>query len=349
MPEPQVAAPAQSAAEVTPQIDINAVLTGTDATVAAPSGEVGADESDDLSDLLAEELDLTPEQLQAAVKRIRANAEKTQKLRTDAHKIWGTSEKRAKKLEKREAEIRHNQQVFEAQARQFNAAFSALRTGDAKTTLEGLRQLTGRDPIKVLEDLNVHIASNGKKRELTPEEIELKERIDRLEQTRQLETEQAEYNRAAQFVEQRKQQLAQGAITGEEQFPALADYAKDNQRQVGEALAELIVSAAREGRKLTDAEAMGMLDKHLDELSQRTLRRKNGTTDSGSENGTGIPGQKPKPGTAQAPVGKGKSLSVSAATAASVKRDLTEEELAEDAANFLPSSLVSWARGMNGA
>lgn len=329
-----------------PVIDINAALAHGETPEPAEGAEAAADDAeDDLADLLTADLKLTPEQVRQAAERIRKAAEKSSKLRSESHKIWGAAEKRAKKVARREQEFQANARHFVAERDQFVAAWNAVRSGDAKTTLEGLRSLTGRDPVQVLEELNLHIASNGKKRELTPQERELQEKLTRIERALETKAANEEQARINSFIAQRKTQLAQSASESAEQFPLLSDYAQENPQAIGDALAEIIIEGGKRGEKIGDAKAMRILEEHLNELSQRALRRKNGTAGSGPEHGTGTPSQKANPGQASKPALKGKSLSVSSATAASAKRELTEEELQEDAANFLPASLVNWARG----
>lgn len=329
-----------------PVIDINAALAHGETPEPSEGADTDdADAEDELADLLVDGLKLTPEQVRQAAERVRKAAAQAKKLRAESHKLWGASEKRAKKVMRREADYQANARMFAGERDQFVAAWSAVRSGDAKTTLEGLRTLTGRDPVQVLEELNLHIASNGKRRELTPQERELQEKLTRIERTLEMKAANEEQQKIDSFIAQRKTQLAQSASESAEQFPLLSDYAQENPQAIGDALAEIIVEGGKRGEKIGDANAMRILEEHLNELSQRALKRKNGTAGSGPEHGTGTPSQKANPGQASKPALKGKSLSVSSATAASAKRELTEEELQEDAANFLPASLVNWARG----
>jgi hypothetical protein len=305
-------------------------------------------EADDLSDLLAEGVTFTPETVKKGAARVVAQAKAAQELTTKAHKVWGTAEKHARKVKEDRETVQRERQMFGAQVQQMNAAFNAMRTGDAKTALEGIRQLTGQDPVTWLESLNIHIASNGKKKPKSSEVQELEARLERFEQAERARAQQNEEAQAQAFIVQRYQELTTLATESAETHPHVAEFALENPETIGEALAQIIVRSARAGRKVADAEALRMLEEQLEhqsELSERARqKREKRAADSGSEHGTGNPS---KPGTAQAPTVKGKSLSTSAITAPSVKRELTDEELEEDSANFLPPALLNWSRGMS--
>jgi len=315
-------------------------------TKPAAAAKPAAAPLDDLSDILDEKATFTPEALKKNAARVVATAKAAQELTKKAHNVWGTAEKQLQKSERIKAEVHREKQTFGAQVQQLNAAFSALRTGDAKTALEGLRQLSGRDPIAWLEELNIHIASNGKKKPKAPEVLELEARLERFERAEQAKAAQAEEQQALAFVAKRQEELASVAASAEEEYPYVAEFAADNPELIGQALADIIVNYAKRGRKVGDLDAVRMLEKQLEhqsELSEqaRTKREKR-TAGSEPERGTGNPS---KPGQAQAPTVKGKSLSVSAQTAPTVTRELTDEELTDDSASFLPPALLNWARG----
>lgn len=309
-------------------------------------------EVDDLSDLLADGVTFTPETVKKGAARVVAQAKAAQELTAKAHKVWGTAEKHANKTKRDREQLQSDRRTFGAQAQQLSAAFNALRTGDAKTALEGLRQLSGRDPVAWLEELNVHIASDGKRKPKSKDVQELEERLERFERAererKEAEETAREKQRAMAFVERRKGELAELATGSAEECPNVAEFMEENPALVVESLVELITRAAKRGRKVGDLDAVRMLEEQLQrqsELSQRAQQRKKGTADSGSERGTGSPRQQAKPGTAQAPTVKGKSLSASALTAPAVTRQLTEEELDDDSADFLPPALLRFSRG----
>lgn len=301
---------------------------------------------EDLSDLLAEGVKFTPETLQKGAARVVAQAKAAQELTSKAHKLWGTAEKHARKTERREGQSLEVQRTLNSQVQLFNASMNAIKSGDAKTALEGLRQLRGGDPVAFLEELNIHIATNGKKKAKAPELLEMEARLERFEQAERDRETRAEEQRALAFIAQREQELTALATEGEEDYPLVAEFAEENPETIGKALSEIIIHHARKGRKVADSDAVRMLEKQLQaqsELSERArTKREKRTADSGSERGTGNPSN---PGAANTPKVKGKSLSVSAVTTPTVNRDLTEEELAEDSASFLPPALLNWARG----
>jgi hypothetical protein len=313
----------------------------------APAAKPAAGPLDDLSDLLDEKATFTPDALKKNAARVVATAKAAQELTKKAHNVWGTAEKQLQKSERIKAEVHREKQTFGAQVQQLNAAFSALRTGDAKTALEGLRQLSGRDPIAWLEELNIHIASNGKKKPKSPEILEMEARLERFEQAERAKAAHAEEQHALAFIARRHEELAATAAAAEEEHPYVAEFAADNPELIGKALADVIVHySTKLGRKVGDLDAVRMLEKQLEhqsELSERArAKREKRTAGSEPERGTGNPS---KPGQAQAPTVKGKSLSVSAQTAPTVTRELTDEELTDDSASFLPPALLNWARG----
>jgi hypothetical protein len=355
------------AADPGTELDINAALDqieadpqpedeaeAVEATEAKPAAKPGkaaaapAAASDDLSDLLAEGVKWTPETVKTAATRVQTQAKAAQELVSKSHKLWGTAEKHARKVETREQRVQEVGRTLNSQVQLFNASLNAIKTGDAKTALEGLRTIIGSDPVQWLEDLNIHIASNGKKKPKSPEILEMEARLERFEQAERARAEQGEEAEAKRFVAQRKVELVEFAKSAPDDYPLLAEIAEENPRGVADSLASIITENAKRGRKVADSEAARMLEEQLQqqsELSERARqKREKRATDSGSGRGTGTPSQQANPGTAQTPHVKGKSLSVSAVQASSVKRELTDDELAEDAANFLPPALVNWAR-----
>ena len=313
---------------------------------AAPAAKAAAAPLDDLSDLVGEGVTFTPETLKKGAARVVATVKAAQDLTKKAHNVWGTAEKQLQKSERIKAETHRDRQAFTAQVQQLNAAYNAIRTGGAKEGLEGIRQLFGRDPVEWLEELNVHIASNGKKKPKSPEILEMEARLERFERAEQAKAAQAEEQQALAFVAKRQEQLTEIAAGAEEDHPYVAEFAAENPGMIGQALVEIIVHHAKLGKKVGDLDAVRMLDKQLEqqsELSERArAKREKRAAGSEPERGTGNPS---KPGQAQAPSVKGKSLSVSAQTAPTVTRELTEEELADDSADFLPPALLNWARG----
>lgn len=377
MSEPAAAATEAPATDPSHELDVNSLLNAADATpdeevteVIEPAAKPGAPvkpgakptekpgekkpapaavpvEEDDLSDLLAETATFTPETLKKGAARVVAQAKAAQELVSKSHKVWGTAEKHARKVERDQQEIRLQKQTFGAQVQQMNAAFNAVRTGDAKTALEGIRQLTGQEPIAWLESLNIHIASNGKKKPKAPEILELEARLERYEQKEREKAVQGEEREAQTFIAQRHQQLATLATESEEDFPLVAEFAAENPSRIGAALADIIIESGRKNVKVGDLAAVRMLEEqlqHQSELSERARqKREKRTAGSVPERGTGNP---INPGTAQAPTVKGKSLSASALSAPAAKRELSDEELEEDSASFLPPALLNWSRGL---
>lgn len=301
---------------------------------------------DDLSDLIADGVTFTPETLKKGAARVVATVKAAQELTKKAHNTWGTAEKHLQKSERVKTETHRDRQTFTAQVQQFNAAFNAMRTGGAKEALEGVRQVFGRDPIEWLEELNVHIASNGKKKPVSPEVQQLREELAQIRAEKQREAQQAEEREAVAFVARREQELGELAASSGEDFPQVAEFAEESPQLVVQALVAIIANGHKRGVKVADAEAVRMLEEQLQkqsELSERArTKREKRTADSGSERGTGNPS---KPGTAQAPTVKGKSLSSAAITAPAVRRELTDEELADDSASFLPPALLRFSRG----
>lgn len=301
--------------------------------------EVGEEAEDDFGD----DKPWTPD-------RVKKAAGQAKELLAEAHKQYAAVEKRAAKDKREREKELTERRNFAAIRDLFNADLRALRTGDAATSLAAFGRMLGRDPIKAFEEYSLHVAKNGKSKQASePSERELK-----LE--RKLEELQAKLDGDLQAREdadidyrlsERKMGIGQLAAQMGEAAPIVAYYAAEDPAAVGERVATLITNFHKAGRKLSDEQAIAILEKRLQAHHQQTQRALGGKTGSpsGGVSGPATRAQANPESARSSPAGKGRSLSVSLSTEVAPTRELTDEEQAEDAAEFLPSWAVNFGRG----
>jgi hypothetical protein len=287
----------------------------------------------------------TPERIKSAVHAARA-------LHDKSVKMWSTTEKRLGKLQEARDSLVRAKEQFKVDVSQFQADVQACRKGDAKSRLAALGRLFNGDGAAVFEELTLELAQNGKKAEESPGEKRLRAELDELKARLKKQDDDAELARQEEFVAQRKQQLADMAGADGERWPLLAEHATDNPAGVGAALAEIITQEyhrSKGRRVLTDEEAADRLEADLaqeDQINARARsKREQGpaTLQKNPERGTGSPRASESRTAPSSPPNRGRSLSPGLATAASHTRELTDEELEDDAADFIPAALLRMA------
>lgn len=258
--------------------------------------------------------------------RVKAVAEELKKLERDAARQWVLLRKKEDKFKSTKEKLLMERSQERSLRDQFAADFQVLRTGNPRQRLEALGRLGGTDGVRLWEEIELDMARGGKKAELTPGEQALKAELDELKGTLRGRDMQAELKRQAQFVEQRKAQLGEvGSDT--DLFPELSAFEPD---EIGEALAEVITRVYNEtGKSISDLKAAKMLEQ---DLAARRAKRGSGLETRA---------EKAKPEQAQSPPPqRGRSLAPGLSAQSASRRELTDDEIAEDAADFLPASLL---------
>jgi hypothetical protein len=274
--------------------------------------------------------------------RVKAAAAEAKELAASAQRQWMTEQKRAEKLKSQRDAYLQEKAQFRSLRDQFAADFQALRSGDPRTRLDALGRLAGADGAELFEQLTLEMARGGKKPELSPSEKALKAELDELKgyiRTREQQAQQAREERAqAQFIAQRKAQLAEVGSDAE-QFPHLSEY---DPEEIADALADLKTQVyTQRGKVISDAQAAAMLEQ---DLEQREAQRQQRRAERGGPRGSA--GLEPraasaaKPAQAQSsPPNRGRSLAPALSNQSITTRDLEEDET-EDAADLIPASLL---------
>lgn len=289
-----------------------------------------------LRDDLSDERPWTPERIKQAAEDIRG-------MQRHAQRMWATEQSRAAKLDQKRNEqlkeferFRVDREHFDAQKRLIN---SRLASTDPNEVIGCLGLLTGRDGAEVLEELNVALA-HGKKRQPSRLEREQATRLEALEQRERERLQQAEQARIDRAVEARKGEMAQLVLENADDYPELATYDAD---EIGEALAEIKTRRHTAGRPVSDAQAAKILEADL-QRRQREREAKAG----GPQGSSGLApraARAAKPEQAQSsPPQRGRSLTQSSTQERVGTRELDDEELDGDAADYLPASLLNAAK-----
>jgi hypothetical protein len=258
--------------------------------------------------------------------RVKAAAAEAQKLARDAQRQWTQLRKREEKFTGVKQQVLTERQQERALRDQFAADFQVLRTGNPRARLEALGRLGGTDGVRLWEEIELDLARGGKKGELTPGEQALKAELDELKgKLTQRELAQRIANEQ-QFVAQRKMQLGEVGSDAD-LFPELSVWEPD---EIGDALAEVITRVYNEtGKSISDLKAAKMLEQ---DLAARKAKRGSGLETRA---------EKAKPEQAQSPPPqRGRSLAPGLSAQSASRRELTDDEIAEDAADFLPASLL---------
>lgn len=352
-PEPEATeqtAPAKPAAAKPGKPDPKAAAKGKPAPVAASKAKVveveKPAEPGKLKEDFSDDRPWTPE-------RVKAAAAEARELARSAQAQWAREQKRADKLARdREEHLREKGQ-FKAIRDQFAVDFQALRSGDPKTKLMALGRLAGVDGAQLWEELTLEMVQTNKSRELTPGEKALRAEIAELKaKLAGDEQAKAEQNMAS-AIERRKVELGElgssvqtvvDEESGEEvEAPVYPELSLWSAEEIGEALAEVITRVYNDRKRsgqpqrtwrISDAEAAQMLE---DDLAARKARR--GAPQGVS--GLAPRAEKAKPEQAQSPPPKrGRSLAPGLSTQSASRRELTDDEIQEDAADFIPASIL---------
>lgn len=258
--------------------------------------------------------------------RIKAAAAEAQRLARDAQRQWTHLRKREDKFKETKQQTLQERQQERALRDQFAADYQVLRTGSPRARLEALGRLGGTDGVRLWEEIELDMARGGKKAELTPGEQALKAELEELKGTLRGRDLQAELASQDRFIKQRQAQLAEVGSDAE-LFPELSVFEPD---EIGEALAEVITRVYNEtGKSISDLKAAKMLEQ---DLAARKAKRGSGLETRA---------EKAKPEQAQSPPPqRGRSLAPGLSAQSASRRELTDDEIAEDAADFLPASLL---------
>jgi hypothetical protein len=161
---------------------------------------------------------------------------------------------------------------------------------------------------------------------MTPGEQALRAEVDQLKATLNEREMRKEIAQREQFVSQRQAQLGEVG-SDPDLFPELSVWEPN---EIGEALAEVITRVYNEtGKRISDLKAAKMLEQ---DLAERRAKRGSGLETRA---------EKAKPDQAQSPPPqRGRSLAPGLSAQSASRRELTDDEIAEDAADFLPASLL---------
>lgn len=262
----------------------------------------------------------TPERVKAAVGEAR-------ELARIAQRQWTQLRKREDKFSAGKAVDLREREQFRALRDQWAADFQVLRTGRPKERIAALGRMGGVDGLELWEELTLEMAAGGKKQELTPGEKALKAEVDALKAKLTRDELAVELRNQERFIAQRKEELGELGSDAE-LYPELSAFEPD---EIGDALAEVLSRVYNEtGKRISDAKAAQMLEQ---DLAERKAKR-------GS--GLGTRAVKPaKPEQAQSPPPqRGRSLAPGLSTQSASRRELTDDEIQEDAADFIPASLL---------
>ena len=244
------------------------------------------------------------------------------------HSTFLSLEKRERRFKGvKEETLRQKQANALTEDRQRNDAMTLLR-GDTRTVLDTLGRITGRSGLKFLEEMNLSVGTDGNPPKESAEVSALNQKIEALERRLQERDERVEQHRLQTIIDTRKQEIAQAA-QNPGLYPRLADIAKKNAAHVGEYVAEIIVEAHQQGNQLTDAQALQLVEKQLQEqlgappAAQAEPERGNGAKTA-------------EPRQAQSPP-LGTQIEPAATTQQGERRSLSEAELDGLTAEQLPA------------
>lgn len=238
--------------------------------------------------------------------------------------------RRQKDLDRQAQDIRKREQKFKAKLDKWladkaahdaelastRAEAEALRKGDARGILASLGRLTGRDPIELIRELNLNLATDGKK-PASVAESELVATVKKeLEEVKAAlaKREQAEQ---AQALEVRVRNEL-GALVMADTFPELAAYAKEvGPEKAAAEMRQAMGVLAQRGEHVTTYDVCARAEVNL-----RKVRAAAPKTEPGSET-RAAPAAKPEQ---EQSTPRGQSLAPSVASTATRTRPLTDEE-----------------------
>lgn len=312
---PAAEAPSEAASEDYGHPIADALLAIPDSTEAQSETEAGATEAEpaaapekpaakgkkpkvDWDALFAEEKLATPEGLKAARD---ANLE----MRRENNKKYLELGNREARFKEQLATFRGEKEQTQALTRMLTVDLQALRTGKPEAALKALANLSGADPLKLLEEINLNFAGGGQKQEAQLVR-ELRGELTQLRQELQQERIEQQRGQSRQFIQQRKAELL-NAASDATRYPHLAELAASDARGVADHITAYIVREHNAGRRLDDATAIGHIEAELARFRGPRAAAPQG--DAGRETSAFA-----KPESGQAPRPPGKSLNPSLAT-----------------------------------
>jgi hypothetical protein len=208
------------------------------------------------------------------------------------------------------------------------ADLNLLRQGDAGQAIEALGRLTSKDPIKVLEEIQLNIARNGKRNEPSPVEAELRSELAQLkgliEQRAQDEQRAQQIAHEEAFVNLRRQEILTAAADSNV-YPHLSRFAAAKAQEVFDHIVEMKTEAQQRGEFLDDVTALQELDKELSQYAPPPQQVKEAGLATSAPSG-----QKPVQQVRSSP---GRSLNPSLAQRTGSVREKTDEDRLAELAN----------------
>jgi hypothetical protein len=258
----------------------------------------------------------------AAARKLAEEARETKRTHDRAYM---TLKKQQAKLKPERDSLKRDRAALEAEKQTLAGNLQHIFRGNGAQVLDGLRMLSGgRDPVKLVEELNIAVLGKKPANQGDPElRQELAETRQQLMQFIQHQQIQQQSTRLAQT----KQQLAQHANNAQ-RWPMLARYANDNPANVAEAATEILTEAHTSGQHMTWDDACAELENQLADHA----RRMGFSPAPGGQAPTAPSGQNPEVGRApngnpgQAQRAPGQSLTSQRVAAPSSQRDMTDEE-----------------------
>jgi hypothetical protein len=294
-----------------------------------PSTNGKADAEASNADPFSDEALATPDGIKAA--RVVIDEARESKRKQDRKYL--KLESREQKFNHRIEQITARERAVEAKQHQIDASLRAIFSGTGDTVLNGLQQLAGRDPVKLVEELNRAVLGRPAPNAATDA---LQQRIAQLEHSIVQERQQAQAQLQAaqhrQKIDEAKQQFVQMASGDPNQWPLLAGYAAENKQEVADAAENILDAADQRGEVMTWADACDQLENQLKKFQ---------LTSSGGQSPAAAPAAKPGvgrvpnanvPGSAQR--SPAQSLTARQVASGGSQREMSEEEhlaaLAED-------------------
>lgn len=239
--------------------------------------------------------------------------------------------KRQKDLDRQAQDLRKREQKFHAkrtewlaekaehdrQIKEIRERSEALTKGDARTILATLGTMTGRDPIELLRELNLTIATDGKK----PASVAESERVAALEKRIAELSDSLKKREDGEQAQAREARIRQelGSLVLADRFPELAAYAKQvGPEQAAAEMRQAMGELAKRGENVTTYDVCARA-----EVGLREQRAKQPKTQPGSETRAAPAAAKTEQ---EQSTPRGQSLAPSVASTATRTRPLTDEE-----------------------
>lgn len=288
LPDPEETTEATAEGEATPE----------EPAEEKPVAKSKKDKAIDFEALFSEEKLKTPEGLKAA--------------RDAALELGKRNNRKHVELSNREERLKAKATKFEGELTQaralsgmLTADLQALRTGKPEVALQALARMTGSDPLKLLEEINLNFAGGGQKQE-TQVVKELQSQLAQLRHELQERDQRQQQTAQQQFIARRKQEIYQQAVDPG-RYPHVAELAQEDPRGVVEHIAKYIIEQNAHGPRIDDATAISHIEAQLARFRGSNAAAPRG--EAGRE-----PSALAKPESGQAPRPPGKTLTPSLAT-----------------------------------